>query len=83
MFLAIINDTFSEVKAEIAAQKLAYNITDYFKRGYNNIRGRFGDRNRRVDIEHALKLAGANSDGEITYEELRQNLKRFVNENSG
>ena len=33
MFLAIINDTYSEVKAEIAAKKVAYDIGDYLKRG--------------------------------------------------
>jgi len=38
MFLAIINDTFSEVKAEIAAKKLAYDVGDYLKKGYNNMR---------------------------------------------
>merc|ERR1719461_710071 len=30
MFLAIINDTYSEVKAEIAAQKNEFEIKDYF-----------------------------------------------------
>ena len=40
MFLAIINDTYSEVKAEIAAQKNEFEITDYFKRGYNNVLGK-------------------------------------------
>ena len=32
MFLAIINDTYSEVKAEIAQQKSEFEITDYIKR---------------------------------------------------
>ena len=31
-------------------------------------------RSKLVDIENALTLAGA--DGEITYEEIRQNLKK-------
>ena len=39
MFLAIINDTYSEVKAEIANQKNEFEISDYLKRGYNNFLG--------------------------------------------
>jgi len=74
MFLAIINDTYSEVKAEIAAQKNEFEIGDYFKRGYNNVLGKMGARNKYIDIENALKMA--NSDGQITYEEIRQNLKK-------
>ena len=33
MFLAIINDTYSEVKAEIAAKRNEFEIGDYFKVG--------------------------------------------------
>ncbi len=32
MFLAIINDTYSEVKADIASQKNEFEMTDYFKK---------------------------------------------------
>ena len=39
MFLAIINDTYSEVKAEMELTKLQFEITDLFARGYNNILG--------------------------------------------
>ena len=31
MFLAIINDTYSEVKADIAGQKNEFEMADYFK----------------------------------------------------
>ena len=40
MFLAIINDTYSEVKEEISAQKNDFEVGDYFKRGYNNMLGK-------------------------------------------
>ena len=40
MFLAIINDTYSEVKAEIAAQRNEFELGDYLKRGYNNMLGK-------------------------------------------
>ena len=32
MFLAIINDTYAEVKSDLAQQKSEFEITDYFKR---------------------------------------------------
>ena len=76
MFLAIINDTYSEVKAEIEAQKAEFEISDYLRRGYNNMLGKVGSsRDKAIDIENALKLA--NSDGAITYDEVRQNLKKY------
>ncbi len=75
MFLAIINDTYSLVKAEIAVQALAYQISDYLMQGYNNLLGRAGGtRDKGIDMENALKLA--NADGIITYDEVRQNLKK-------
>merc|ERR1719510_2416442 len=74
MFLAIINDTYSEVKEEIAAQRNDFEIADYFKRGYNNMLGKVGKRSKLIDIETALKLA--NADGLVTFDEVRQNLKK-------
>ena len=32
MFLAIINDTYSEVKAELSNQKNEFDVGDYFKK---------------------------------------------------
>ena len=43
-------------------------------RGYNNIVGAVAMRDKIIDIEHAIKLA--NSDGVVTYEELRADLKK-------
>jgi polycystin 2 len=74
MFLAIINDTYSDIKEEVKTAQNAVVVTDYFMRGYNNMLSKVGMRNRLFDIEHALRLAAA--DGEITYEEIRQNLKK-------
>ena len=42
--------------------------------GYNNVLGKMSGRNKNIDIENALKLAA--SDGQITYNEIRQNLKK-------
>ena len=40
MFLAIINDTYSEVKGEMEMTKIQFEITDLFARGYNNVLGK-------------------------------------------
>ncbi|XP_018023502.1 polycystin-2 [Hyalella azteca] len=76
MFLAIINDTYSEVKVEIASQRSEFEIADYFKRGYNNMMGKLGKRDKLLDVENALKLSDGNSDGHLTFEEIRHNLKK-------
>lgn len=49
-------------------------VADYFKRGYNNMLGKVGKRSKLIDIENALKLA--NADGLVTFDEVRQNLKK-------
>ncbi|KAG7153275.1 Polycystin-2-like [Homarus americanus] len=76
MFLAIINDTYSEVKAEIANQRNEFEIADYFKRGYNNMMGKLGKRDKIIDLQNAIKLSDANNDGLITFDEIRVNLKK-------
>lgn len=75
MFLAIINDTYAEVKSEIAQQKNEFELVDYFKKGYNNILGKLGKRDQIVDIQNALKLADSNNDSKLTFEEVRRTLK--------
>ncbi|KAK3861331.1 hypothetical protein Pcinc_044496 [Petrolisthes cinctipes] len=76
MFLAIINDTYSEVKNEIANQRNEFEIADYFKRGYNNMMGKMGKRDKLIDIQNALKLSDTNNDGLLTFDEIRVNLKK-------
>ncbi|XP_054715957.1 polycystin-2-like [Uloborus diversus] len=76
MFLAIINDTYAEVKAEIASQKNEFEIADYFKKGFNNVMGKLGKRNQLLDLQNALKLADANGDNKLTFEEVRQKLRQ-------
>ncbi|KAM7305363.1 polycystin-2 [Ixodes scapularis] len=75
MFLAIINDTYAEVKSEIAQQKNEFELVDYFKKGYNNILGKLGKRDQIVDIQNALKMADSNNDSKLTFEEVRRTLK--------
>lgn len=75
MFLAIINDTYAEVKTELSQQKNEFELVDYFKKGYNNILGKLGKRDQIVDIQNALKMADINNDSKLTFEEVRKTLK--------
>merc|ERR1719430_2536467 len=74
MFLAIINDSYSAVKSEMEEAKCEFEVTDYFARGYNNILGSVAMRNKLIDVENAIKLA--NDDGSVTYDEIRNQLKK-------
>merc|ERR1712032_1221736 len=44
------------------------------QRGYNNVLGSVALRNKLIDVENAIKLA--NDDGTVTYDEIRNQLKR-------
>ena len=41
----------------------------------NILQGKVGARNRNIDLENAIKMA--NSDGLITFEEIRHSLKKY------
>lgn len=75
MFLAIINDTYAEVKSEISQQKNEFELVDYFKKGYNSILGKLGKRDQIQDIQNALKMADSNHDNKLTFDEVRKTLK--------
>ncbi|TRY80381.1 hypothetical protein TCAL_04863 [Tigriopus californicus] len=75
MFLAIINDTYGEVKADLKTKKPDFQMSDFFKTGVNNVKGYLGIHDRAIDVENAIKLAAAD-DGFVTYEGLRENLRK-------
>lgn len=74
MFLAIINDTYSEVKAEVKAHGDEFQVSDYVKRGFNNTMGTFGWGSKKIEAEGKAKLAS--SENVITQQELRDNLQQ-------
>ena len=74
MFLAIINDTYGEVKADLKRAKPAFQLGDFFMVGVNNVKFVAGIQVRKLDVENAIKMA-AEDDGFVTYQELRENLK--------
>ncbi|EDO47023.1 predicted protein [Nematostella vectensis] len=76
MFLAIINDTYAEVKSDIASQESEFEITDYFKKGYQNMLNKLSFKREKIlDIQKALKSADVNQDNKLDFEEWRANLK--------
>ena len=74
--MAIVNDTYHWVMLELEEKRAQYDMGLYFKEGYNNVLDRVLVRERAMAIEQAVNMADA--DGEITYEEIRQNLKKWV-----
>ncbi len=75
MFLAIINDTYSEVKEEVDNRREEFQVGDMVWRGYNNMREVFHERDKLIDIQGTVKLAA--DDGVVTYDEIREALRKL------
>ncbi|CAF0929169.1 unnamed protein product [Adineta ricciae] len=76
MFLAIINDTYAEVKNDMGNQQSEFELGEYFKRSYGRMLERLHFKRERVnDIQSALKTADLNKDGVIDFDEWRRALK--------
>lgn len=58
MFLAIINDTYAEVKSELADAEDDFAIMDYFKSHYHSLLGKLGKHQDQIEgIQAALKVS--------------------------
>lgn len=56
MFLAIINDTYAEVKAEIG-DDTEFAVMDYFKNSYTNFFLKLGKQRDQIEgIQQAIKV---------------------------
>ncbi|CAF0862510.1 unnamed protein product [Rotaria sordida] len=76
MFLAIINDTYVEVKKELRNKKNEFELSDFVKRGYAKMRERLTvKRDRIADIRKALALADLNRDKRLEFDEWRIEMK--------
>ncbi|ERE88749.1 polycystic kidney disease 2-like 1 protein [Cricetulus griseus] len=72
MFLAIINDTYSEVKSDLAQQKSEMELSDLIRKGYQKALVKLKlKRNTVDDISESLRQGG----GKLNFDELRQDLK--------
>lgn len=56
MFLAIINDTYAEVKSEVTNDD-EFAVMDYFKDSYNNFMFKLGKQKDQIEgIQQAIKV---------------------------
>lgn len=76
MFLAIINDTYSEVKADMALQESDFEIADYIKKGYDKVLRKLKLRKDHLgDLQDALGKADTNNDKRLDFDEWKNDLK--------
>ncbi|KAM9726878.1 polycystin-2-like protein 1 [Menidia menidia] len=74
MFLAIINDTYSEVKEELSGQKDDLQITDIIKQSYMKTIMRLKLKKEKIsDVQKALQSGS----GEIEFKDFRETLKEM------
>lgn len=76
MFIAIINDTYGEIKSEIASQKSDIELAQFFKKGYNRVLDKLNLRQAQIiDIQKAITHADLNKDNKIDFIEWRNTLR--------
>ena len=51
MFLAIINDTYADVKIDVKNRKADFQLGDFFKTGMNNVKGYLGIHDSQKQLE--------------------------------
>ncbi|KAM9847493.1 polycystin-2-like protein 1 [Aulostomus maculatus] len=74
MFLAIINDTYSEVKEELSSQQDELQITDLIKQSYMKTFMKLKIKNEKIsDVQKALRSGS----GEIEFKDFRETLKEM------
>ncbi|XP_052054362.1 polycystin-2 [Apodemus sylvaticus] len=72
MFLAIINDSYSEVKSDLAQQKAEMELSDLIRKGCQKALVKLKLKRNTVDaISDSLRQGG----GRLNFDELRQDLK--------
>ncbi|KAL8186750.1 UNVERIFIED_CONTAM: Polycystic kidney disease 2-like 1 protein [Gekko kuhli] len=74
MFLAIINDTYSEVKEELSNQKNELQLSDILKQGYNKTLMRLKLKKDRIsDVQKALQKGTK----ELEFEDFKNSLREL------
>jgi hypothetical protein len=75
MFLAIINDSYTEVKADLEGSKNDFELGSYFKDGMDKVMTKLHVKKEKIkDIQDILNDEAIAEDG-IDYEEWRTELK--------
>ncbi|KAM8923773.1 polycystin-2-like protein 1 [Pelodytes ibericus] len=77
MFLAIINDTYSEVKEELSSQENELQFSDILKQGYRKTLMKLKRKKERIsDVQKALQSGTK----ELEFEEFKNSLKEMGHE---
>lgn len=75
MFLAIINDSYSEVKSDPNTGS-DIEIGGYFKRGYDKMLNKLHlNRDKIIDIQDTIMNGDKDGDNKLNYDEIRTELK--------
>ena len=76
MFIAIICDTYGEIKEELADKKSDIELASYFKKGYHKVMDKLNlKRAQIIDIQKAITIADLNNDRRIDFVEFRNSLR--------
>jgi len=76
MFLAIINDTYSDVKSDINESKSDFELGEFFKKGYNKLMVKMNLKKDKIqDIQDALANADTNKDSNLNFDEWKEELR--------
>ena len=76
MFIAIICDTYGEIKEELADKKSDIELASYFKKGYHKVMDKLNlKRAQIIDIQKAITIADINNDRRIDFVEFRNSLR--------
>ena len=76
MFIAIINDTYGEIKSDLATQKSEIELGAFFKKGYDRVLDKLNiKRSQIIDIQKAVTSSDMNKDNIIDFVEWRNNLR--------
>lgn len=76
MFLAIINDTYAEVKSELSAED-DFAVMDYFKGITSQVLTKLGAQKEHIEgIQAAIKNSGFDGSRKLSFATVRQELKK-------
>ncbi|XP_017486061.1 PREDICTED: polycystic kidney disease 2-like 1 protein [Rhagoletis zephyria] len=77
MFLAIINDTYAEVKSELSNETDDFAVMDYFKGISNQLLTKLGAQKEQIEgIQAAIKESGFDGSRRLSFATVRQELKK-------
>ena len=76
MFIAIISDTYGEIKGELVDKSSDIQLSSFIKQSFNNIMIKLNlKQSQIIDIQNAITIADINKVGKIEFVEFRNSLR--------